>query len=409
MLTDKRKLIKITITILSIVVIFGTGFFLGLNKHMQAEELKAFLGKENSLETQADFAPFWKVWNAIDQKYPDASKITNEDRVFGAISGLVESLDDPYSQFFEPEEAKSFKEEISGNFSGIGTEVGIKDGMLTVIAPLVNTPAYKAGILSGDKILKIDDKITTGLSLDEAIKLIRGEKGTQVVLTVLHLGEKTPIEIKIIRDIINIPTIDTKIEKDKIFVISVYNFSANSANLFRNAIRKFTGAKTNKLIIDLRGNPGGYLSAAIDMASWFLPGGKTVAIEDFGGEKDQKLYRSSGYNIFNDKLRLVILIDEGSASASEILAGALRDHKRAIIVGAQSYGKGSVQEVISVTPTTLFKITVAKWLTPLGKSINDKGLTPDYEIKNVKIDLEAGKDAQMEKAFEILNNWPGIQ
>ncbi len=409
MMNNRNNLIKGTLITLLIFVIFGAGFFLGLNKQMETQKLSAFLGLDKPTETEVDFAPFWKVWNAIDKKYPDASSISSEERVYGAISGLVESLGDPYTQFFTPDEAKSFEEEIAGNFSGIGTEVGMKEGVLTVIAPLADTPAYKAGILSGDKILKIDDKVTTGMTIDEAIKLIRGEKGTTVTLVVLHPDQKSPTEIKIVRDTINIPTIETKQEKDGVFVISLYNFSANSANAFRKAMKEFAATKSNKLILDLRGNPGGYLSAAVDMASWFLPGGKTVAIEDFGGTKEQELHRSSGYNIFNDKLRFVILIDGGSASASEILAGAMQDYKKAILVGEQSYGKGSVQEVIDVTPSTLLKVTIAKWLTPLGKSISEKGLTPDYEVKLIKTAAEPDTDAQMEKAIEILNNWPGIK
>ncbi len=380
---------------------FVSGLYLGYS-HSPAIDKVVLNNKETGVATVADFSPFWKVWNTINQKYPGADKTTDQDRVYGAISGLVGSLNDPYSMFFTPDEAKSFQEEIAGNFSGIGMEVGIKDKILTVIAPLKGTPAYKAGIKPGDRVLKIDQKSTADMTIDEAIKLIRGEKGTTVTLTTFRDGDKEPSVIKIVRDTIDIPTLDTENRKDGIFVIKLYSFSANSANLFRNAMKEFTLSKSDKLIVDLRGNPGGYLDAAVDMASWFLPEGKVVVTEDYGTSKDPNVYRSRGYNIFNDKLKFVILIDGGSASASEILAGAMQDHGRAKLVGAQSFGKGSVQEVVDVTPGTILKITVAKWLTPNGNTIAQKGLTPDYKVDYTRADFEAKKDPQMDKAVELL-------
>lgn len=386
--------------VLLVIVFFGFGVYVGANNDL------AKISRINSLDAtvsaEADFDPFWKTWNTINEKYPGAKEVSNQDRIYGAITGLVGSLDDPYSIFFTPEEAKSFEEDIAGNFSGVGMEVGIKDKVLTVIAPLKDTPAYNAGVKSGDLILKIDDTITTDLSIEKAIKLIRGEKGTIVMLTILRGEETEPREIKVTRDIINVPTLDTELRSDGVFVVRLYSFSANSANLFRDAMKKFSKSKTDKLLLDLRGNPGGYLDSAVDMASWFLDNGKTVIIEDYGENTKQKIYRSTGYNIFNDNLKFVILIDGGSASASEILAGAMQDHKRAVLVGEQSYGKGSVQEVIDITEDTLLKVTVAKWLTPNGTSISKKGLTPDYKIEFTKKDFEENKDPQMDKAIQIL-------
>jgi carboxyl-terminal processing protease len=208
-----------------------------------------------------------------------------------------------------------------------------------------------------------------------------------------------------IRDTINIPTLDTELRKDGIFSIKLYSFSANSASLFRDAIRSFAKSGSDKLLLDLRGNPGGYLDSAVDISSWFLPSGKTVVSEDYGNNKAPDVYRSRGYNLFNDKLKFVILIDGGSASASEIVAGAMQDNKRAKLVGAQSFGKGSVQETIKVTPDTLLKITVAKWLTPNGTSISEKGLTPDYLVEPTPKDISDKIDPQLNKAVEILNNW----
>ncbi|MBP6883916.1 MAG: S41 family peptidase [Candidatus Pacebacteria bacterium] len=395
-------------TVLLTVGFFVFGIYLGINYRTPIERVTGISGKETAVSTTADFSPFWKVWNLINEKYPGASETTDQERVYGAIAGLVGSLNDPYTVFFSPDEAKMFESDIAGNFSGIGMEVGVKDKVLTVISPLKDTPAYKAGLKSGDKVLKIDDTTTNDMSIEEAIKLIRGEKGTPVRLTILREGEKGPREIKIIRDTINVPTLDTEMRPDGIFVIKLYSFSANSANLFRDALKKFSEAKTDKLLLDLRGNPGGYLDSAISMASWFLPGGKTVVTEDYGTDIKPEVFRSRGYNVFSDKLKFVILMDGGSASASEILAGAMQDHGRAKLVGTQSYGKGSVQEVVDVTADTIVKITVAKWLTPNGISISKKGLTPDYEVKLTQKDVDDAKDPQLEKAVQLLTNWTPI-
>jgi carboxyl-terminal processing protease len=402
---DNSKVKYYTVVALLIGSFFLFGIHVGAHNRPAIEKITGITGKETAVATEADFSPFWEVWNKINEKYPSASKTTDQERVYGAISGLVDSLNDPYTVFFTPEESKSFEEEISGNFTGIGMEVGLKEKVLTVIAPLKNTPAYRADIKSGDKVIKIDDTVTTGLSIEESIKLIRGEKGTSVTLTILREGSDLPKEIKIIRDTINIPTLDAELRKDGIFVIKLYSFSANSTNLFRNAIKKFAESGSDKLILDLRGNPGGYLNAAVDMASWFLKGGKIIVTEDYGENKPPEIFRSKGYDIFNDKLKFAILIDEGSASASEIVAGAMQDYGRAKLVGTQSYGKGSVQEVLKITPETLLKITVAKWLTPNGISISEKGLTPDYPVAITNEDIKASRDPQMDKAIDILNNW----
>ncbi|MFA6273687.1 MAG: S41 family peptidase [Candidatus Paceibacterota bacterium] len=400
------KLRGLAITLLLIIGFFTLGLYLGQSQKLEITKVFALSNKENPEEIKADFAPFWKAWNIINEKYPGAENITDEKKVNGAISGLMASLNDPYSIFYNKEETKVFEEEISGVFVGVGMEVGIKNKILTVIAPLKDTPAYKAGIKSGDKILKIGEKLTSELTIDQAIKLIRGEKGTTVALTILSEGDKKSREVKIVRDVIKIPTLDTEIRKDGTFVIKLYSFSATSKTLFRDAIQKFAKTKSNKLILDLRGNPGGYLDASINIASWFLPSGKTIAIEDYGVNKKQKIYRSQGFNIFNEKLKFVILIDGGSASASEIVAGAMQDYKRAKLVGEKSYGKGSVQEVLDVTPDTILKITIAKWLTPNGNSISEKGLIPDYPVEITDKDIETKNDPQLNKAIELLNNWP---
>jgi len=375
-----KNIIFSLISIALIAIIFFGGYVSG--KESKVLSVPTDLTGTLNASESADFSAFWKVWNLIDEKFAAATstnEISDQDRIWGAVSGMVDALNDPYTQFLPPAENKEFETTISGEFSGVGMEVGIEDDLITVIAPLKNTPAEMSGIKSGDKILAIDGVSSINMSLDEGIQLIRGERGTVVTLTIAREGVSETIEINITRDTINIPTLDTELRSDGVFVISLYNFSANSASDFRDALREFISLKKDKLVIDLRGNPGGFLDASVDIASWFLPAGKIIVQEDFGNG-EEKVFRSKGYNVFNDNLKIAVLVDRGSASASEILAGALKDHNKAIIVGEQSFGKGSVQELVPVTPETSFKVTIARWLTPLGNSISGNGVTPDFIV-----------------------------
>lgn len=391
---------------------FFLGYLLGESDRTAIENVSGKIINSTTSDTTIDFSPFWKAWNLIDQNYvptngtSTVAKIDNKERVYGAIAGMAASLGDPYTTFFPPVETKAFDEEISGQIEGIGAQVDIKDGVLTVISPVKGTPAYRAGVKAGDKILKIDNTFTDKLSVDESIKLIRGKKGTTVKLIVVRDGEKSPLEFNIVRDYINLPTVDTEL-KEGVFIIRLYSFSAISPNLFRDAVRDFWESGNDKLIIDLRGNPGGYLEAAQDIASWFLPTGDKIVEESFKIAAENQVYRSRGYNVFDGrKLKLVILIDGGSASASEILAGALRDHGVATLVGTKSFGKGSVQQLFDVTdnPKTSIKITIAKWLTPSGLSISHQGLTPDIEVKlDEAAYLKDKSDNQLKKAIDLLN------
>lgn len=413
-----KQLTLIAIAALVIGVAFAAGFSVGAHYRPAIEQVAALDHKETDKPAKVDFAPFWKAWNVLNDKFVSSATTTSDqDKVWGAIEGLAASLRDPYTVFFPPENAKIFQSEISGNFEGVGMEIGIKNDIITVIAPLKDTPAAKAGILSGDQILKINDTVTSGMKVDQAIKLIRGKKGTEVRLAIIREGKKEPIEIKVIRDTIAIPTIDTELkhmifsQKDAtseglgqngVFLIKLYSFSAVSPDLFREALRKFIESGSNKLILDLRGNPGGYLEAAVDMASWFLPAGKVIVSEDFGKNAPKIVYRSKGYNIFNKNLKFAILINGGSASASEILAGALREHGIAKLVGSTTFGKGSVQELVDVTPDTSLKVTVARWLTPNGQSISERGVKPDVEVAMTADDLAKGKDPQFAAAVRLL-------
>lgn len=403
-------------TVLLALVLVGGAYMLGYSRGSEYTSIQAASANvlnKNSVftEEQADFSPFWKTWAVLEEKFVPSSTSTevyieDQQKIWGAIEGLAESLGDPYTTFLPPQESKTFEEDIRGNFEGVGMEMTVRDGVLTVIAPLKGMPAERAGIKAGDRIIGIDGEGTGQMTIDDAVSKIRGEKGAPVSFTIIREGAPQPLEITVIRDTIDIPTIDTKFvgENNDIFLIELYNFSGTSANFFRNALREFRESGREKLIIDLRGNPGGFLEAAVDMASWFLPQGKVIVTENSGGKGEDRVYRSKGYNVFGDGYNIVVLTDQGSASASEILAGALRDHGKATLVGERTFGKGSVQELVRITPETSLKVTVARWLTPNGTSISAGGLAPDYEIEFTEADIENGIDPQIEKAIEVLSD-----
>lgn len=404
--------------VLVLILLLGLSFVLGVSfgQYHPNYNLKNGIGLNiinnsylvvASTTNPIDMAPFWTVWKLLDEKYVttrnSTTTVSNQDRVWGAIQGMTSALGDPYTIFMPPEDSKEFETNISGNFEGVGMEIGIKDGVLSVVAPLKGSPAEKAGIKAGDKIITIDGKPAVDLPTEKAVKLIRGPKGTVVKISVFRNSElNKPINFEITRAVIDIPTVKTEI-KDSVFVISLYNFYAEAVRLFADALKDFVESGKTKLILDLRGNPGGYLQGAVDIASWFLPLGKPIVREDSGDGLGETVYRSKGYDIFDNKLQMIILVDGGSASASEILAGALQEHGIAKLVGTKTYGKGSVQELLSVTKDTSLKVTIAKWLTPNGKSISENGLTPDYEVKITEADLKAGTDPQLNKALELLN------
>ncbi len=354
-------------------------------------------------DAAADLGDFWKVWNVLGDRFVQTHGTSTEptvaERLWGAMEGLTASYGDPYTIFMRPADAKIFQEDISGNFSGVGMELGVKDEILTVIAPLKGTPAERAGIRSGDQIVMIDGRSTEGMGTDEAVKIIRGEKGTTVVFMMLR-GESERVEISVVRDTIQVPTIETATEEG-VFIISFYSFTANSGSLFNRALAEFRQSGSRLLLIDLRGNPGGYLESAVSAASHFLPEGAIVVTEDYDGHRDNVEHRSRGTGGIPAGTKTAILIDGGSASASEILAGALQDAGIATLVGTDSFGKGSVQELVKVGEASL-KITVARWLTPSGRSISDGGLKPDIEIEVSQEQVEAGEDPQKAGAIQFL-------
>jgi len=350
-----------------------------------------------------DFSLFWETWKTIEEKYVDREKLNVQEMIYGAISGMIESLEDPYTVFFKPEEAKKFLEDVKGFFEGVGMEIAVKGGQLQVVAPLEGTPAQKAGLRPGDKILKVDGKSTTDVTIDTAIDWIRGPKGTQVTLTVYREEWGQERDVKITRGVIDIPSLKLEIRDDNIAYLRLYHFSEKASYDFREAAIEILASPAQKIILDLRNNPGGYLDVAQDIAGWFLEKGQVVAIEDFGeGREQQEILAEGNAKLLN--YPVVILINEGSASGSEILAGALRDNRGVKLIGETSFGKGSVQELTDLREGFSLKVTIAKWLTPKRESITDKGLEPDIKVELSEKDYEEGRDPQLDKAIEVIKN-----
>lgn len=397
---NRKKIISRTLISLLVVGIFVCGIFIGRYSNASNGAASADLA---TVSENKDLQQFWNVWKLLNEKYPFKDKVpADNDRIYGAISGMVSSFKDPYTMFFPPKQAQLFADEVKGEFSGVGMEVGIKDGLLTVVSPLKGSPAEKAGILTGDVIVKINGISTENISVDEAVTSIRGKAGSSVDLTIARKGQVELLEIPVTRDTIALPVIDTKTQGD-VFVISLYSFSETSSKLFKEALQKFADSGLKKLVIDLRNNPGGYLDAAVDIGSYFIPQGKIIVREDQGNDNPELVYRSHGGDItLPGGLKTIILVNGGSASASEILAGAMSEHGVSDLVGTQTFGKGSVQELIPLSDGSSVKITVAKWLTPNGVSISEKGIKPKYVIKEKA--TEKNTDPELQKALTLLSS-----
>lgn len=410
-LEKNRRLFKKYIFFFLMLIFLAGTFFLGYQRGQEAivrPEKDPILtaailtDKEPFADEKVDFSLFWKVWDLLKEKHVDNKNLNAQDLVYGAINGMLKATGDPYSNFFDPKQSKDFSENIEGSFDGIGVELGVKDGILTVVAPLDDSPAQKAGIRSGDKILKVADKIIADLTSDEAIGLIRGKKGTPVLMTVLHQGENDTTDVTVIRDKIEVHSVNISFKDDEIAYLRISQFSDNTDSEFDTAMNAIIAQKSKGIVLDLRNDPGGLLDKAIDIASRMIPANQVVVSEeDNAGQKDS-LYTTGGDKL--SSLPLVVLINEGSASASEILAGALRDNRGVKLVGEKSFGKGCVQELIKLPGGSSVKITVAKWLTPHGDYIMDKGISPDFEVGLTSDDITNNRDPQLDKALEVLRN-----
>ena len=352
-------------------------------------------------EFSADFGIFWETWDKLRETYIGKEDLGDQQKlVYGAVKGMVNSLQDPNTSFFTPEESEQFNQDLSGSFGGVGAEIGSKEGQLIVIAPLKNSPAEKAGLKASDKILKVDGKSTEGLEVSEAVRLIRGEVGTKVTLTIIREGWQSPRDVEIARETIQVPTVEWSMKEGNIIHLELSSFSANTPFAFFQAIAGGLRQGGDGLILDMRNNPGGFLEVSVNLAGWFVNRGDVVVSEKFTGG-DEKVFRAYG----NEALKnfpVVVIMNEGSASASEILAGALRVHNGTKIVGAKSFGKGTVQQLIDLSDGSTLKVTISHWLLPDGHLIEGNGLEPDFKVTVTDEDLMAGRDPQLDKAIEVL-------
>ena len=399
-----KRYLNLLIVFLLVGAAGVSGFYFGKTSQPSIEKVTGIQNMEQGKPQSVDFSLFWDSWAKVQDKFVNRSGLDYQKMVYGAISGMLGALSDPYTVFMTPEENKEFSQSMEGNFEGIGAEIGLRKNVITIISPLEGSPAKRAGLLPGDKILKIDEKLSVGLSTDEAVKLIRGPKEASVTLSILREGWDATKDFKITREIINVPAVKLEIKEvssgKKVAYLALYNFTDNSTAEFIRAAQTILTSSVQGVVLDLRGNPGGYLETAVDIASWFMPEGQMVVVEDYGNGKKIE-HRSNGINKLGD-YPLVILINQGSASASEILAGALRDNKQIKLVGEKSFGKGSVQQLDQMRGGTSLKITVAKWLTPSGHSIMEEGLEPDVKVGLVKDDMDNNRDPQLDKAYELL-------
>lgn len=409
-LEQNRKLFKKYLIFFVVVFAIAGSYFWGFSRGKNAPASKN--NKELSINQvivenklpddskKIDFSLFWKVWDILKEKHINRDSLDAQTLVYGAINGLIRATGDPYSYFFSPEEKKAFSEDLEGSFEGIGAELGVKDNILTVIAPLEDSPAQKAGLRPGDKILKIDGKIAADMTIDEAVRLIRGEKGTEVKLTILGNGEEDTREVSIIRDTIEVKSVKLEFKENNVAYLKITKFGENTDREFNTAVGKIISQGSKGLILDLRNDPGGLLDKCVDIASRMIPKGKIVVTEENSSGQKDNLYTSGGDRL--SSLPTVVLINEGSASASEILAGALRDDQGITLIGKKSFGKGTVQQLIDLSDGSSVKVTVAKWLTPGGDYIMEKGINPDIEVDLTLDDYKNNRDPQLDKAMEVI-------
>src|SRR3989338_5616298 len=407
--TPERKSFSKRVLIAVIAIAFLGGFLVSA-AFDGGNPVYRLVNKDSQTVEDVDFSLFWKVWDDLQKKYVEPAQLDPKTMVYGAIKGMVDSVGDPYTVFLEPESSKKFESEIAGSFGGVGIEIDKRNDVLMVVAPIRDTPAFKAGILAGDKILEIDGKSTQDLSIDEAVKLIRGRPGTKVTLGIIRNGKEDMLEFSLIRENIRIPATNLKYidnNNNKIAYLQIHMFNQNVVSEFRKNSQDILKNNPSAIVLDLRNNPGGLLDAAVDIAGYFLDSNALVTKEEFGDGKTNDFLAMGGSAL--KSYPVVILVNGGSASASEILAGALHDNRGIKLVGDKTFGKGLVQELQKYSDDSSLKVTVARWLTPNGVNISKTDLEPDIKIvipkdadpETVTIG-EPGKDPQLDKALEIL-------
>jgi len=401
-----NRFLIIFLFIILVALSFWSGYKKGRGEGNNFQDKSVPLSQANAInkypagKNDVDFSLYWRVWDLLKEKYVDKNSLDAQKLMYNSIQGMLKATGDPYSDFFDPEQSNDFSQDLLGSFEGIGAELGVKDKILTVIAPLDGSPAQKAGLLAGDKIIKIGDKISSDLGIDEAVNQIRGKKGTEVKLTILRNGENDTREITIVRNVIVVKSVKLEFKPDDIAYLKISKFGDTTSNEFNDAVKQIISKGAKDIILDLRNNPGGYLNASVEIASKMIPKGQLVVSEEDNAGKKDSLYTTGGDKL--SSIPTVVLINEGSASAAEILAGALRDDQKITLIGKKSFGKGSVQELIKLPQSSSVKITVAKWMTPNGDYIMEKGINPDIEVDLTSDDYNNNRDPQLDKAIEVI-------
>jgi len=401
---------KKLLTILAILLALGLSFWGGLSlgyfsrtPQPNSNQPGEVLNKDSLppyLSEDVDFNLFWEAWTLLKQGYYK-QPVPDTKLFYGALAGLVASLQDPHSIFLDPQSNEKFTREMEGNYDGIGAEIGLRDNHLTIIAPLPDTPAEKAGLKTGDRIAAIDGRDTTGMAVEMAVSLIRGPQKTPVVLTIIKKNAEKTEDLSIIRDQIEIKSVKWSMEKRDIAYLKLSYFNETATSEFKSAVMKILEQNPQGLILDLRSNPGGYLSVAVDITGFWVD--HQLAVMEKSEDGHQEEFKTSGAALLAG-IKTVVLIDGGSASASEIVAGALQDYQKATLVGEQTFGKGTVQEVKSLPDGSAIKLTIAEWLTPKGRSIDQNGIAPDVKVDYTDEDFKTDRDPQLDKALEILTN-----
>jgi carboxyl-terminal processing protease len=389
-------------TLLAIILLFLSGYGVGYlhgHRNLVLDEslVPKLVNTELRKPAEVDFSLFWEAWKTIDEKF--AGTIDVQKKIYGAIKGMVSSLGDPYTVFLEPSENDAFLKDLSGVFEGIGAEIGIRDDQLSIVAPLEGSPAERAGLLPKDLILEIDGESTQGMSLDSAVQKIRGKSGTKVTLLISREGFSEPKEFTITRQKITVDSIRLEFKENNIAYIKIIQFGADTGDRIKQVADQVKSKNAKGIVLDLRNNPGGFLNTALDVASVFVKEDVISLEEDKDGRR-KELGRTFSATL--DGIPMVVLVNEGSASASEIVAGALQDYGRAKLVGKKTFGKGSVQDLEDLKGGSALKVTIAKWLTPKGRQINGEGIAPDVEVDRTEADINADKDPQLDKALEML-------
>lgn len=384
-------------TVLVIGALLGILGF-GLGSNADKIDLSRYETTNPELPEDLSYESTEKVYDSLREKY--AGELSEEELVNGLKKGLVNAAGDPFTEYLNAESAQKLQESLDGEFGGIGAEIGKRDGQLVVIAPLDGTPADKSGLRAQDAIVAVDGEDASDLTIQEAVTKIRGEEGTDVVLTVVRNGQ-APQQITITRGHIEVPSVEAEMKEDNIGHIELIQFGNDSGSEFRRAASRLRDQGAEKIILDVRSNPGGYLDIAVNITSEFLESGEVVVEERRNGTVLNTQRAKSGGNLVG--LPTVVLINEGSASASEIIAGALRDNDVAQLVGQQTFGKGSVQELVEFDNGSVLRVTIANWYTPGGSNIGEEGIEPDVEVELTEEDINNERDPQLQKAIQLLS------